>query len=141
MCRLHTGLSFAKYGINFHVDNRDPLLAELKATTSPNRPLKETLEQAQGAISQFKQKQWQVKGKDGKSVAIADLVGETAEKIKQYSAILGGATTVCPFFPSVVWGAFSMFLKVWLSSTARFRSSFAFSLLCFQANLSAYGVV
>ena len=91
---------------------RDPLLAELKAITNTNKPLKEALQQAQNAINQFKEKQWQIKGKDGKSVAIADIVSGTANKINQYSTILGPVAQVSPFFPSVVWGAFSMVLKV-----------------------------
>lgn len=103
---------------------RDPLLEELKATSSPNRPLKETLEQAQNAINQFQKNQWQFKGKDGKKVVIADTVSDIASKINQYSAILGPLTQVSPFFPSVVWGTFSMILKVWLypisSQTFRF---------------------
>lgn len=89
--------------------SRDLLLTELEAA---NMPLKETLEQAQNAINQFKENQWQIKGKGGKGVAIADIVGETASKINQYSAILGPATQVSPFFPAVVWGVFSTFLKV-----------------------------
>ena len=105
---------------------RDPLLAELKATTNPNRPLKETLVQAQNAINQFKEKQWRIKGKSGgQGVAIADIVGNAASKINQYSAILEPATQVSPFFPSVVWGAFSMFLKVQFLSPRRFLPAFS----------------
>lgn len=106
---VRTGFSFAKFT---RLTYSDPLLAELKEITSPNKPLKEILQEAQNAISQFKEKQWQVKRKDGRSIAIADIVSGTASKINQYSAIIGPATQVSPFFPSVVWGAFSMFLKV-----------------------------
>ena len=111
---------------------RDPLLAELKATTDPNRPLKETLEHAQNAVNEFKQKQWQIKGK-----AISGIVGETASKINQYSDILGPATQVSPFFPAVVWGAFSMFLKVQLFLPYTPFLTFG---LCFPSSLLAFGV-
>lgn len=103
MCGLYY-CSFTKFTLLIY---RDPLLAELKETTSPNKPLQETLQQAQKAINQFQEKQWKIKGK-----GVADIVGDTAGKINQYSAVLGPATQVSPFVPSIVWGAFTMFLKV-----------------------------
>ena len=63
-------------------------------------------------MNDFKKKQWRAGGTDENGAPIGDLIADTFTKISQYSSILEPLTQATPLVPPVVWGAFSMFMKV-----------------------------
>ena len=75
-------------------------------------------------MEQFKDNQWKIGGKDGDGNPIAYLVADTASKISQYSSVLEPLTQATPFVPPVVWGAFSLLMKVCIPTLSLHQFTF-----------------